>query len=65
MSGWHRDEAELCEETGRCLEWWYCYECRRCYCECTCAADDFSFRDEWGQGKRGSTVTLAPRPEYL
>ncbi len=63
------DPGAVCEEAGRCLDWfgYCCVDCSHCYCECRCGDDLFFFRDEHGQGTTvlDRIVTLRPREEFL
>jgi len=55
---------DLCEQAGRCLEWFTCMDCDRCYCDCRCLR--WFYRDEYGQGLRGCKVdTVRLRSGYL
>ena len=57
--------GDLCEQAGRCLDWFTCMDCDRCYCDCRCSRE--FYRDEWGQGIRGrdGVQTLKVKGRYL
>jgi hypothetical protein len=56
--------GDLCEQAGRCLDWFTCMDCDRCYCDCRCLLE--FYRDEYGQGLRGHKVdTVRLKAGYL